>query len=208
MLRARAYDAESGRFLQSDPLWFKSGDMNTYRYAMSKPTINTDPTGLSLASEFALQSDVALKKTPSIQAVGEGIACQFGTIASILDGIEVGKPVESIEIGVVSKCSAQVIQAQKKIVIKQFNALDPLFKGFNLGNDLINADPDERGDIWVAFLLSEVRTQLTEFFVNQPPGAPLKTTITKEVQILGKPIFSDSLIGLNASLSQATNFTY
>jgi RHS repeat-associated protein len=30
--RARAYDPETGRFLQEDPLWFNAGDLNVYRY--------------------------------------------------------------------------------------------------------------------------------------------------------------------------------
>jgi len=45
--RARAYDADTGRFLQEDPVWFSAGDLNVYRYVGSNPVNFTDPSGLS-----------------------------------------------------------------------------------------------------------------------------------------------------------------
>jgi RHS repeat-associated protein len=42
IMGVRLYDAELGRFLQRDPIGFRSGDINLYRYAESvgKPSIN------------------------------------------------------------------------------------------------------------------------------------------------------------------------
>jgi len=44
--RARAYDANAGRFLQADPLDYACG-MNTHEYALSSPSVFTDPLGLA-----------------------------------------------------------------------------------------------------------------------------------------------------------------
>lgn len=41
------YDPTIGRWLSQDPLGFKPGDANLYRYAENQPTILTDPSGLS-----------------------------------------------------------------------------------------------------------------------------------------------------------------
>jgi RHS repeat-associated protein len=43
---ARYYDAAKGRFLSEDPLGFRGGDSNLYRFAASNPTTLVDPTGL------------------------------------------------------------------------------------------------------------------------------------------------------------------
>jgi len=44
--RARQYDARTGRFLQKDPIGFKAGDVNLFRYGGNSPTNATDPMGL------------------------------------------------------------------------------------------------------------------------------------------------------------------
>ena len=41
----RDYDAETGRWLSSDPLYFDGGDANLYRYAHNDPVNLIDPTG-------------------------------------------------------------------------------------------------------------------------------------------------------------------
>jgi RHS repeat-associated protein len=44
--RNRVYQAELGRFLQTDPIRFSTGDKNKYRYVTNSTTLQTDPFGL------------------------------------------------------------------------------------------------------------------------------------------------------------------
>lgn len=46
--RARYYSADLGRFLARDPLLYKAGDPNLYRYVFNNPVIYTDPAGLKV----------------------------------------------------------------------------------------------------------------------------------------------------------------
>jgi len=43
--RARYYDAAIGRFISEDPLGFRAGDPNLYRYVNNAPGVGLDPTG-------------------------------------------------------------------------------------------------------------------------------------------------------------------
>lgn len=45
-MRARIYDADSGRFTKRDPIGLQGGDFNLYRFAGNDPVNNTDPSGL------------------------------------------------------------------------------------------------------------------------------------------------------------------
>ena len=44
--RNRTYSAELGRFVQTDPIGFKAGDINLYRYVLNSPLRWIDPLGL------------------------------------------------------------------------------------------------------------------------------------------------------------------
>jgi RHS repeat-associated protein len=44
--RARYYDPATGRFIGEDPIGFRAGDTNIYRYVGNSPLNGTDPTGL------------------------------------------------------------------------------------------------------------------------------------------------------------------
>jgi RHS repeat-associated protein len=44
--RNRQYDQDSGKFLSSDPIHFKGGDLNLYRYVFNSPARFTDSLGL------------------------------------------------------------------------------------------------------------------------------------------------------------------
>ncbi len=44
--RARFYHPGLSRFISEDPLGFRAGDVNLYRYVTNRPTIATDPLGL------------------------------------------------------------------------------------------------------------------------------------------------------------------
>lgn len=43
---ARWYDPQVGRFTQQDPIGFKGGDINFYRYVRNNQIYYTDPNGL------------------------------------------------------------------------------------------------------------------------------------------------------------------
>ncbi len=45
-MRARYYDPDTGRFLSKDPIRFRGGDVNLYRYALNNPVNWVDPLGL------------------------------------------------------------------------------------------------------------------------------------------------------------------
>ncbi|MEZ6059150.1 MAG: RHS repeat-associated core domain-containing protein [Planctomycetaceae bacterium] len=47
-MRNRNYSAELGRFLESDPIKYQSGETNHYRFAANDPVTKNDPTGLLL----------------------------------------------------------------------------------------------------------------------------------------------------------------
>jgi len=44
---ARDYDAETGRWTAKDPIRFKAGDSNLYRYVSGNPLSRADPLGLA-----------------------------------------------------------------------------------------------------------------------------------------------------------------
>jgi len=49
--RARYYDASTGRFINKDPIGFRGGDTNLYRYVGNNPVNWIDPWGLVLTNE-------------------------------------------------------------------------------------------------------------------------------------------------------------
>lgn len=51
--RARFYDPQLGRFISQDPIKFKGGDANLYRYVGNNPLSFTDPTGLTAIVEYS-----------------------------------------------------------------------------------------------------------------------------------------------------------
>ena len=110
--RARGYDANTGRFIQEDPIWFSAGDLNIYRYVGNNPVGFTDPSGLAAATErgslaplaaagaaggFILTTqDLAtgestaqtFKRTVAgLSAIARGIACNLFSIGSVISTI-------------------------------------------------------------------------------------------------------------------------
>ena len=45
-VRARTLNTAQGRWMTQDPIGFKGGDINLYRYVANRPTVLTDPSGL------------------------------------------------------------------------------------------------------------------------------------------------------------------
>ncbi|WP_297292870.1 RHS repeat-associated core domain-containing protein, partial [Oceanicoccus sp.] len=48
-MRARYYDAETGRFISEDPIGFAGGDLNLYAYVQNNPVMFIDPSGTNPA---------------------------------------------------------------------------------------------------------------------------------------------------------------
>lgn len=42
----RHYNPEAARFLSEDPIGFRAGDANLYRYVINNPVLKRDPFGL------------------------------------------------------------------------------------------------------------------------------------------------------------------
>jgi len=97
----RDYDSSTGRYNESDPLGFSSGQSSTYTYVSANPTSHIDPTGLitwtgkmwSAASPIAKGASVDIytltsecvngeKTTVRIRAVGFGPGYGFTAAGS------------------------------------------------------------------------------------------------------------------------------
>jgi len=91
--RARAYDAEMGRFLQEDPIGCASGDLNFYRYVKNNPVRYIDPSGLvAAAGTLGTQRQAVDPKRLVAQAkIGCEISRQLTTIASLIAGAGTGE---------------------------------------------------------------------------------------------------------------------
>jgi RHS repeat-associated protein len=79
--RARAYDPETARFLQEDPLWFGARDLNIYRMAWNNPVNWVDPSGMSALESVGMYQSAA-DKAEIIRPVGNVVACLFNIAAS------------------------------------------------------------------------------------------------------------------------------
>ncbi len=83
--RAREYDANTGRFIQEDPIFFNSGDLNNYRYVWNNPMAWTDPSGMAVGIEYGCLAVFAVGAgTTAGVTAGVGSAGIFATGASIL----------------------------------------------------------------------------------------------------------------------------
>jgi RHS repeat-associated protein len=80
--RARYYDANTGRFIQNDPIGFTGGDVNFYVYVQNNPVNFIDPHGL-LSVDFGIGAQIGivditygffsgLKKNLTLPGVGFG----------------------------------------------------------------------------------------------------------------------------------------
>jgi len=78
--RNRAYSAELGRFLQTDPIRFSAGDVNLYRYVSNNPINWVDPLGLETAVQIGMGT--GMTRNPfghtALATSGQGVH-SFGT---------------------------------------------------------------------------------------------------------------------------------
>ncbi len=56
--RNRAYSAELGRFIQTDPIGFGAGDVNLYRYGDNNPINRIDPQGLQTMGALGVPKEI------------------------------------------------------------------------------------------------------------------------------------------------------
>lgn len=85
--RARAYDAQTGKFLQEDPLLFGGGDFNTFAYVSQNPLSFNDPYGLT-ANETAGTNSNATRTASAQASIGQRLACIFEGAAAVLEVID------------------------------------------------------------------------------------------------------------------------
>lgn len=74
--RARYYDPANGRFLGQDPLGFRAGDPNLYRYVANRPVTWTDPSGeilplLILGGALLIAGTSVAVNSGAPEAIGE-----------------------------------------------------------------------------------------------------------------------------------------
>lgn len=73
--RARYFDANTGRFLSEDPIRFRAGDQNLFRYVFNNPLNLIDPFGLvgelPTAAEEAIESDPFFDVIPDPSKIGK-----------------------------------------------------------------------------------------------------------------------------------------
>ena len=83
--RARTYDPATGMFLQSDPIGFKGGDLNTYAYVGNDPFGWGDPSGLSESLGMLMTSKGEDKQRKSVLPnTAYGIGSATAWIANML----------------------------------------------------------------------------------------------------------------------------
>lgn len=89
--RARHYSPALGRFIQEDPSLFESGDLNLYRYVRNDALNMTDPTGRTVATEYAIVvCYVSLQAYSEGDQIGRCAAEMIGSAALGLYGIQSG----------------------------------------------------------------------------------------------------------------------
>ena len=74
--RARHYDPATGTFLQRDPIGFAGGDLNLYAYVWNSPQNWSDPSGLAVTADYAIN-------TGQRAGVAAGLGGLFGAVRNL-----------------------------------------------------------------------------------------------------------------------------
>jgi len=110
--RARAYDPETGKFLQEDPIGFAAGDYNLHRYVSSNPVSFIDPSGLS-AIETGATRGASAGSAGSIAGIGLRLNCIFTAISAGVD--LAGNPdIEALDVVIATSDTAMTCGAKFK----------------------------------------------------------------------------------------------
>ncbi len=83
--RARMYDANEGRFTTKDPIGFKGGDVNLYRYSLNSPARFKDPNGTLFGIDDAFLVVAAVVAPAIVQGVTSAVttAISGGSVGDI-----------------------------------------------------------------------------------------------------------------------------
>jgi len=79
--RARYYDGAIGRFVSEDPIGFRGGDFNWFRYVYNSPMWSVDPTGEKAITAEQVQSILEFK---DMAEQGTQAAGAFGRLADMV----------------------------------------------------------------------------------------------------------------------------
>ncbi len=100
--RARYYDPKVGRFISEDPIGFEEG-VNFFQYTRSKPTMGTDPLGLSFWSSFgrgvlegAITTAVVVGTAAAIVAVAPAAAAAVTGTLMVVGAVGIVGAVASV----------------------------------------------------------------------------------------------------------------
>ena len=105
-MRARYYDAETGRFLNEDPLGFEGGDLDLYVYVNDNPITGIDPEGLfewwnKIKKASKVATNAVSKAASTVGDIADLVSRYYKSSPSLLKGpdfIPLAKaaPLESI----------------------------------------------------------------------------------------------------------------
>jgi len=140
--RARYYDAQIGRFLNQDPIGFKAGDINVYRYVWNSPLNAVDPSGLSAYDPGCMAACVG----DAVLNFGVGFIPGANAIEFVLElsGVDVnlfqGLLGYDTPLDVSSTGAAAAVGSALKLYANTSYEAAGGEGGYNRQNDLVNRD--------------------------------------------------------------------
>jgi RHS repeat-associated protein len=98
--RARYYDPGGGRFAALDPMGFRAGDANTYRYVSNMPSDRADASGMDPPGGLAGPPPKINPPSVTLSAPVDAIRLSYWTLCDWWDGIDsVGRAYTDGDIG-------------------------------------------------------------------------------------------------------------